>query len=74
MITRSSHSFGPGKANTRIDAVWVSEMARKEDESAKEAKEVEKEEKLTKCSIDRLGKFTFAKPRNRGSDTVATSE
>jgi hypothetical protein len=47
MIIRSSHKFGAGEANTTIDAVWVSEIAKKS--NAKAVQKVDKEEKKEKC-------------------------
>jgi len=50
MIIRSSHKFGVGEANTTIDAVWVSEIAKKKKEK-EEKKKVSAEEKKEKCQM-----------------------
>ena len=71
MVIRSTHSFGEGKANTRIDAQWVAEQAQSNKERDKEAKEIDKEDRLTKCSFDRKGRFTTAGPADEPKDTVS---
>jgi len=49
MIIRSSHKFGPGEANTTLDAVWVAGLAKKKEKEDK--KKVSAEEKKEKCQM-----------------------
>ena len=50
MIIRSSHKFGAGEANTKLDAVWVAGLAKKKKEKEDE-KKVSAEEKKEKCQM-----------------------
>ena len=53
MIIRSEHTFGPGKANTRITAKWVNEIHKELDKRDKRAVKAGKAPKDTpkKCGI-----------------------
>jgi len=53
MIIRSTHTFGPGKADTSITARWVQEIEKQADESEKTtAKEVDEDaERPAKCTV-----------------------
>ena len=77
MIVRSSHSFGPGKADTKIDAVWVSEIA-SDPGGCNEAPvnvELPSETRLTKCEIGKTGNFTgeFPPVERDTEDSVSQS-
>jgi hypothetical protein len=70
MIIRSTHSFGEGRAETRIDAQWVAEMGGSQKEGDKEAQKVDAEDRLTKCSYDKEGRFTHSGTASEPTDTV----
>jgi len=50
MIKRSSHSFGPGKADTRIDAIWVSGLHKKASEGDEAPTSIPDENRPAKCN------------------------
>ena len=71
MVIRSSHSFGEGKAETRIDAQWVAEQGGDgKNDREKEPKKVDAEDRLTKCSFNKKGRFINAGPASEAKDTV----
>lgn len=71
MVIRSSHSFGEGKAETRIDAQWVAEQGGDgKNDREKEPKKVDAEDRLTKCGFNKKGRFTHAGPASEAKDTV----
>jgi len=65
MINRSSHTFGAGKADTRIDAVWVAEIGNDAAAGTQTAgwQALDKEERLLKCSINKEGNMDYEEPK-----------
>jgi hypothetical protein len=53
MITRSEHSIGPGKADTKIVAKWVSHASKEEDKNEKEKIVSENESQPRKCIAEK---------------------
>ena len=51
MITRTEHSIGPGKADTKITAKWVADSTGREPEDVKSPSVAEQETKPKKCSV-----------------------
>ena len=81
MIVRSAHSFGPGIANTRIDAVWVASIGgdQKSETGSDRYDTVDAEgkaiERQTKCSFIK-GVYSTVDPNKRAKkdepgDTVS---
>ena len=61
MIKRSTHSFGPGDASTRIDAIWVSEI-HKVIEKDEKPEPIPEEERRTKCGANTKGEYISSPP------------
>jgi hypothetical protein len=53
MITRSEHSIGPGKADTKIVAKWVSHASKEEDKNEREKIVSENESQPRKCIAEK---------------------
>jgi hypothetical protein len=76
MIVRSAHSFGPGIANTRIDAVWVAGIGSdKEQETGSTRYDTIDAngaaiKKNTKCSFSK-GVYSSAPPNRKKKDNAS---
>ena len=70
MINRSSHTFGAGKADTRIDAVWVAEIGNDAAAGTQTGgfTPLDKEERLIKCSINKQGNMEATQPEEPKSN------